>query len=191
MIVATTGVVPVFTALNAAMLPVPLAPNPMLVLLFTQVNTVPGTLPVNDTEAVVELLHTTWLAGWSIVGVGFTVIVNVIEVPVHVTPFAVKEGVTVKVLVSGAVPVFVAVKAGTLPVPLVAARPMASPVRDQAKTVPDVLLENTVAGTVVPTQLILLATALTDGTGFTVTVADFDGRQVGSIALGLRIAYTK
>ena len=88
-IVATTGEEPVLTAVKEPMLPVPLAPRPMLGLLFVQVNTVPGTAPVSGTAVVVELLQTTWLAGWSIVGVGFTVIVNVIELPVHVTPFAV------------------------------------------------------------------------------------------------------
>ena len=55
-------------------------------------------------------------------------------------------------LVIGAVPVLVAVKVGILPVPLVAARPMASLVRDQAKVAPVVLLDSTVAGTVFPAQ---------------------------------------
>jgi hypothetical protein len=52
-------------------------------------------------------------------GRGLTVIVKVIAVPVH--EFA--EGVTVMVAVNGLLPVFVAVKAGILPVPL-AAKPI-------------------------------------------------------------------
>ena len=57
------------------------------------------------------------------VGVGLTVIVNVIGVPVHVTPPLVYEGVTVIVAVTGVVPVLVAVKLEILPEPL-AARPI-------------------------------------------------------------------
>jgi hypothetical protein len=59
-------------------------------------------------------LHLTWLDTAFTVGVGLTVIVNVLGVPVH--PFA--DGVTVMVAVTGAVPVFVAVKELIFPVPL-------------------------------------------------------------------------
>ena len=117
--------------------------------------------------------------------------VKVMDAPVQVTPLAVNEGVTVKVLLSGALPALVAVKAGTLPVPLVAAKPMASPVRDQAKAAPPVLLENTVAGTALPTQWNLSVTTLALGTGFTPIVADLEGRQMGSVGVGLSMAYTK
>ena len=117
-----------------------------------------------------------------------TVMLKVMDAPVQVTPFAVYEGVTVKVLVSGALVALAAVKEGTLPVPLVAARPMASGVRVQENTAPVVLLEKVVAATVEPGQLTLLATALTDGTGFTATVAEREGRQAGSGGKGLRMA---
>ena len=49
----------------------------------------------------------------------------------QLTPLFVYVATTVNVLVSGAVVALVAVKAGTLPVPLVATEPIASLVRDQ------------------------------------------------------------
>jgi len=152
-IVATTGAAPVFTAVKEAMSPVPLAPRPIKGVLFVQVNTVPGTVPVKPTAAVALPLQAVWLAGWSIVGVGFTVTMNCIGVPVQVAPLAVNEAVTVNVALSGAVPTLVAVKPGMLPVPLVAARPMASAVRVQLNvTGPVVWLEKTTEGTILPGQ---------------------------------------
>lgn len=62
-IVATCGVMPVLMAVKLAILPVPLAARPMLILLLVQLYTVPGTVPVNTTVAVAAPLHTTWLAG--------------------------------------------------------------------------------------------------------------------------------
>jgi hypothetical protein len=85
-IVATTGVVPLFIAVKLAILPVPLAASPMEVLLLVQLYTVPAALPENTTAAVGAPLHTVWFAGAFTVGVGFTVIVNVIAGPVQVTP---------------------------------------------------------------------------------------------------------
>jgi hypothetical protein len=70
------------------------------------------------------LLQTTWLGTAVTVAVGLTVIVKVAGVPVQVVPALLKEGVTVIVAVTGAVPVLVAVKDGMIfPEPL-AARPM-------------------------------------------------------------------
>ena len=57
-IVAVTAVVPAFVALNEAILPVPLAANPIDGVLFTQLNVVPATEPVKFTAAVGVLLHT-------------------------------------------------------------------------------------------------------------------------------------
>ena len=73
---AIIGLFPLFTALNEAILPDPEAANPMDVALFVQLNTVPATVPVNDTAVVGDPLHTTWFASAATVGVGFTVIVN-------------------------------------------------------------------------------------------------------------------
>ena len=80
------------------------------------------------------------------------VIVKVTGVPVQVIPALVTEAVTVNVDVSGATPAFVAVNAGTLPVPLTGGNPIASAVRDQVKTAPGVGLEKTTDGTAAPAQ---------------------------------------
>ena len=48
--VATTGVVPVFIAVKAAIFPVPLAPSPIDVVLFAHVYEVP--VPVKVTKVV-------------------------------------------------------------------------------------------------------------------------------------------
>lgn len=87
---ATTGAVPVLTAVKLGILPVvgP-APNPIEIVLFVQVYTVPGgavTDPVNTTIAVGAPLQTTWLAGWFTSGIGFTSTVAVVVAPVQVTP---------------------------------------------------------------------------------------------------------
>ena len=50
-------------------------------------------------------------------GVGFTVIVNVLARPVHVTPVLTNCGITVIVATTGAVPTFTAVNAKIFPVP--------------------------------------------------------------------------
>lgn len=85
-IVAVTGVLPALMATNDGMLPLPLAPNPMDRLLFVQLYTVPATGPAKVTAAVAVALHTVWFAITLTAGVGFTVIVNVIGVPVQVVP---------------------------------------------------------------------------------------------------------
>ena len=73
-------------------------------------------------------------------------------------------------LVSGVTPAFVAVNEGTLPLPLLAPRPIASFVRDQEKVAPGTLLVNTMDGTDKPIQWVWFATVLIFGTGFTVIV---------------------
>ena len=86
-IVAVTGAVPLFVALNDAILPLPLAARPMEGVLFVQLYTIvpPVVGLLNVTAVVGELLHTTWLATAVTVAVGLTVIVNVEGVPTHVT----------------------------------------------------------------------------------------------------------
>jgi hypothetical protein len=59
--VAVTGVIPLLTAANAAMGPVPLAASPMLVVSLTQSYEVP--VPEKLTAAVIAPLQTVWLAG--------------------------------------------------------------------------------------------------------------------------------
>lgn len=66
--------------------PAPLAAKPIDGLLFVQVYVVAGTVLLNTTVAVAAPLHTTWLGMGFTCGVGFTVIVNTIGLPVQVTP---------------------------------------------------------------------------------------------------------
>jgi hypothetical protein len=114
-IVAVTGAVPVFKAMNEFISPFPLAASPMEGLSFVQLYVVPVTAPLKTTDVVFALLQTVWLAGSVTVGVGLTVIVNVSAGPGH--PLAV--GVTVIVATTGDAPVFTAVNDGIVePVPL-------------------------------------------------------------------------
>ena len=168
-IVAVTGALVVFVAVKAAILPVPDAARPMLVLLFVQLNVVPPTAPVKLIAVVVAPLHSVWLATAFTVGVGFTVIVNVIGVPVQVTPLLVYVGVTVIVATTGAVPVLIAVKLAILPVP-VAASPILVLLFVQLYTVPAALPVKVTAAVGWPLHNVWLATALTVGIGFTVIV---------------------
>ena len=168
-IVAVTGELVVFVAVKAAILPVPLAARPIDVLLFVQLNVVPATAPVKVIAVVVAPLHNVWLATAFTVGVGFTVMVNVIGVPVQVTPLLVNVGVTVIVATTGAVPVLIAVKLGMFPVPA-AARPILVLLFVQLYTVPAALPVKVTAAVGAPLHTAWLATALTVGTGFTVIV---------------------
>ena len=70
-----------------------------------------------------ELVHKTWLGIEFMVAVGLTVIVNVCGMPLHDSPPFEKVGVTVMVAVTGAVPLFFAVKEAIFPLP-VAANPI-------------------------------------------------------------------
>ena len=109
--VAVTGNPVGLTAMKAGILPVPLAPNPMEVLLLVHVYTVPATGPLSVTAAVADPAHTSWLAIAFTDGVGLTVMVKLTAPPPQ--PEAV--GVTVMVAVIGALLVLVAVKDGILP----------------------------------------------------------------------------
>lgn len=71
-IVATTGVVPAFVAVNAAILPVPLAAKPMLGVLFVQLKVAPA-VPLKVTAVVFAPAQTIWSVGSVTVGVGVTV----------------------------------------------------------------------------------------------------------------------
>jgi hypothetical protein len=68
--VDTTGVLPVFTPANAAMLPLPLAASPIEVFVLVQLNVVPPTAPLNVMAVVLAPLQTTWLPTTATVGVG-------------------------------------------------------------------------------------------------------------------------
>ena len=119
-IVAVTGAVPVLTAVKLAMSPVPLAPSPIVVLLFVQLYTIvpPVVGELNVIAAVLPPLHTTWLDTALTVAVGFTIIVKLRGVPLQVMLPLVYAGVTVIVAVIGEVPVFTAANEAMSPVPL-------------------------------------------------------------------------
>ena len=85
-IVPVIGAVVVLVAVKLGILPIPLAANPIAVLLFVQLKVVPATPPVKLTAAVAAALQRTWLTGTSTVAVGLTVIVNVTGVPTQVNP---------------------------------------------------------------------------------------------------------
>lgn len=145
--VATSGVVPGFCAANEGMSPVPLAAKPMAGVLLVQLNTVPAGVPVKVTAVVLLSLHSNWLAMAFTVGVGLTVMVNVMAVPTHPA----KLGVTVMVPVMAAPPALVGVKVGKLPEPL-AARPMAVLLFVQVNVAPVTLLPKAGGVTGLPLQ---------------------------------------
>ena len=176
--VATTGEVPVFTAVKAVMFPVPNAKSPIPGVSFVQAYVVvpPVLLVPKITAVVLVLLQSTWLAGWITSPVGFTVIVKVLVGPVQGTPPLVKVGVTTMVATTGEVPVFTAVKTEMSPLPE-AARPMLVTSFVQAYVVvPPVLLVPKITAVV----LVLLHTTwlvgwITSPVGLTVIVKVFDG----------------
>lgn len=67
------------------MFPVPLAARPIDGVLLVQLYTVPAEAPVKLTAVVEAPLQTTWLVTAFTVGTGFTVMVNVVGVPVQLT----------------------------------------------------------------------------------------------------------
>jgi len=99
------------------------------------------------------------------VGCGFTVIVKVIGAPGHVP----KVGVTVIVLVIGAVVVFVAVKTGKLVMPL-EANPIEALELVHVYVAPTGVLAKVLAATLTPAQTVMLGSAVITGTEFTVTI---------------------
>lgn len=165
--VAVTGVVPVFTAEKPGVFPLPEAASPMPAFEFVQEKVAPATVLVNAEAATLPPLQTVMLAGTVTEGIGCTVIVYEEGVPGQ--PDTV--GVTVIVAVMLDVPPFVAVKAGVLPDPL-AARPIAGLELVQVKVPPAGKLLNELAATVDPAQTVMFAGTVTVGVGFTVIVYD-------------------
>ena len=83
----------------------------------------PDTGLLNTIGAVAVFAHSVWLATGFTVAVGFTVMVNVLDVPTQLTPALVNVGVTVMVAVTGALVALVAIKDAIFPAP-VAAKPI-------------------------------------------------------------------
>jgi len=155
--------------------PVPLAAMPVTAALLSlvQLNTVPTTLPLFTIVTIAEPLQIVCADGKATaLGIGFTITVAVTEGPVQVTPALVKDGVMVKVTVTGAKVVFVSVPL-ILPVPL-AAIPVTGEVVSLVKlyTVPATLPVSAIGVMAEPEQIVCadgVATAF--GIGFTTTVA--------------------
>ena len=100
------------------MFPVPDAANPILGISLVQVYVVlPPVFVVVKLIAVnVPPLHTVLFVTVLTLAEGLTSIVKVVDVPAQLVVLA-KVGVTVIVAVKGAVPLFIAVNEGKLPVP--------------------------------------------------------------------------
>ena len=137
-IVDVIGTPVLLVAVNDGMDPLPLTAKPIAGLLLTQEYTVPGTLPVKFTAVLLVPAQRVWSDTAFTDGIGLTVIVNDLGVPL-VTP---SVGVTMIVATTGVLPLFTAVKEAILPVPL-AARPIEVLLLTQLKMVPEMELTNT------------------------------------------------
>lgn len=113
-IVAVTAALVVLIAVNDGISPTPLAGKPIEALSLFHVKLLPLIVPVKAITLVAEPLHKVWSAGIITSGVGFTLIVKVIDGPGQ--PPAV--GVTVIVAITGTLVVLIAVKDGIFPLPL-------------------------------------------------------------------------
>ena len=162
--VAVTGAEPLFMAVKEVISPLPDAGRPIEVLLFVQVYVVvPPELVVEKLTAAVLLpLQTTWLAGMFTCAVGLTVMVNTWDDPLQFTLALLKRGVTVIVAVTGAEPLFIAVKEVILPLPD-AGRPIEVLLFVQVYVVvpPELVVEKLTAAVLLPLQTTWLAGMLT------------------------------
>ena len=138
---AITGTSLIFAAINDEIFPFPLAAKPIVGVLFTQLYSVFAVAPENCMLLINNPLQSSKLSGCSTNGVGFTVIVKVLLAPAHNKPFL---GVTEMRAVTGVVPVFIAVKAGIVPLPL-AAKPILGVLFAHVKEVPETKLEKAMA----------------------------------------------
>ena len=152
-------------AVNAGMLPLPFAHNPIAVLVLVHVKLPPVGVLIKFVATTIALLHTVVSEGTVTIGVGFTVIVKIDAVPAQ--PLTV--GVTVIVAMMGAVVVLVAVKLGMLPVSL-AAKPIVGSEFVQEKLSPLGLLTKIGGLTTALLHTVMFAGTVTVGVGFTVMV---------------------
>ena len=74
-VAVTAAFVPLVAVKEGIVALVPLAANPMLIVLLVQLYAV--AIPLKVTNAVADTLHTTWLEGTATTGVGLTVMVKV------------------------------------------------------------------------------------------------------------------
>ena len=112
--VATIADVPALVAVNEGISPFPLAVSPMDGWSLVHAKVVPATGPPKVMAVVVAPLQYVALPIGLTAGVGLTVIVKDIDVPVH--PLA--DGITLIIAITGVVPVLFAVNETMFPVPL-------------------------------------------------------------------------
>lgn len=125
LIVAIIGEVPVFSAVNEGILPVPEAAKPIETLLLVQayVFVPPEFVDPKVIAAIVLPLQTSMLVGFVTFAFGLTVIVKVLGEPAQLEPPLVNVGVTVIVATTGEFPLLIAAKEVISPLPE-AAKPM-------------------------------------------------------------------
>ena len=123
----------------------------------------PDTVPLKVVPLADCVLQYVWLPTVATVGVGFTRMVKLLEVPEQ--EFA--DGVTVTVAVTGALVALVAVNDAMLPEPE-AARPIAVLLLVQLKALPETAPLNATAVVADVLHTVWLVTAATVGVGFTV-----------------------
>ena len=167
--VAVIGAAVVLVAVKLAILPVPAAAKPIAVLLFVQLYTVPATVPVKFTGAILAPLQTNWSAGWLTLALGFTVTVNVVAVPLQEIPALVNVGVIVMVAVTGVLPALMAINDGIVLAPL-APNPMDGLLLVQLYTVPATGPVMATAVVAAPAHTVWFAIVFTAGVGLTVMV---------------------
>lgn len=163
----------VLVAVKLGILPVPMASKPIAVFVLVQSYTIvpPVVGLLNTTAAVGAPLQTVWLATGFTTGTGLTVIVNVLDGPVQLTPPLVNTGVTTIVPTLGALVAFCPLKLGISPTPA-AASPIVVLLFVQLNTsVPPVdALVNTTGAVGAPVHTVWFAGWFTCGVGFTVIV---------------------
>ena len=164
---AMVGAIPALMAINASILPVPLAARPFAGMLLVQVNVVAGPAGLETGVAgAPSPLQNIWLRIVFTVGVGLTVMVYVKGVPTHPS----NVGVMVISATLEVIPALVAMKASISPVPL-AASPFAGMLLVQAKVVPAPTgLETRFSGTLMPSHQVWFVMVFTVGKGLTVIV---------------------
>ncbi len=95
--------------------------------------------------------------------------------PVHVNPALTNVGVTVIVATAGLLPLLIPLKAGILPVPLEADKPIVALLFVQGKVVPVTDPVKEIVPLDCPLHIVMFAGRVTVGLGFTVTVNVFVG----------------
>jgi len=164
-IMAIIGVKPLFTVVNEAIFPLPLPAKPIVGLSFVQSKVVPVRLPVKDSVPFASPLHFIRLVIEFTVGVGFTVMVNVLDEPAQLFT----DGVTEIVAIIGVNPVFMAVKEGIVLEPEAAIPMLCVLVAIQLYVAPITVPEKLRVALVSPAHRTRFGVTFTSGFGFTDT----------------------